>query len=126
MRESSKDKGSLGSRKTSKQVRLHEGAFDRSLKEALRNYEEYSVPSDSREEEDDEDSLGGRQGTNTVLVRDDPIDEDDDSSQDCDIKENEATFHSVESSIQKPLPISKTLKIDSKVIGQQQARVKPA
>ena len=124
MREPSKDKGSLGSRKTSKHVRLHEGAFDRSLKEALRNYEEYSLPSDSREE--DEDSLEGRQDTNTVLVRDDPIDEDDDSSQDYDIKETEATFHSVESSIQKPLPMSKTQKIDSKAIGQQQARVKPA
>ena len=74
IREPSKDKGSLESRKTSKQVRLlHEGAFDRSLKEALRNYEEYSLPSDSREEEeDDEDGLGGRQDTNTVLVRDDP------------------------------------------------------
>ena len=118
MREPSKDKGSLESRKASKQVRLlHEGAFDRSLKEALRNYEEYSVPSDSREEEDyEEESLGGRQDTNTVLVRDDPI-EDDDSSQDYDIKENEAAFHSVESSIQKPLPMSKTLKIDSKAIG---------
>lgn len=51
----------MESRKTTtKQVRLHEGAFDKSLKEALRNYEEHSVPSDSREEEDDDDeSLGG-------------------------------------------------------------------
>ncbi len=54
-------------------MRLHEGAFDKSLKEALKNYEEHSVSSDSREEEDDdEESLGG-QHTNTVLVKDDPL-----------------------------------------------------
>ena len=96
--------------KTTKQVRLHEGAFDVSLKEALRNYEEHSVPSDSREEEqDDEASLGGGQ---------DPRGGDD-SSQDYDIAEDEGASY-------KATPKGKTVQIDSKGLGQHQGRVKPA
>jgi hypothetical protein len=88
----------MESRKTTKQVRLHEGAFDKSLKEALRNYEEHSVPSDSREEEDDDEASFRGKDTKTVLVKDDAREGDDDSSQDYDINENEAAFHSVQSS----------------------------
>jgi hypothetical protein len=95
MRDPSNER-STESRRTTKQVRLHEGAFDKSLKEALRNYEEHSVPSDSREEDDDDESLEG-QDAYTVLVKDDPR-EGDDSSQDYEINENEAAFRSVQSS----------------------------